>query len=128
MMRCAIWYQLYSLKNVKNAHGGVLLLVKLQAKSRLNVTTLLHGCFLRFLNCTNGTKLRKTSHILFATWELFRFKFWSIFKMSSWENIWCTITLCNPIVLSNPTPIALCKLLLLLFIIHQPISPCNLFC
>ena len=62
-MRCAIWYQLYSLKNVKNAHGRVLLLVKLQAKSRLNVTTLLHGCFLRFLNCTNGTKLRKTSHI-----------------------------------------------------------------
>ena len=24
--------------------------------------TLLHGCFSRFLNCTNGTKLRKTSH------------------------------------------------------------------
>ena len=25
--------------------------------------TLLHGCFLRFLNCTNGTKSRNTSHI-----------------------------------------------------------------
>ena len=24
--------------------------------------TLLHGCFSRFLNCTNGTKSRKTSH------------------------------------------------------------------
>ena len=22
-MRCAIWYQLYNLKNVKNTHGGV---------------------------------------------------------------------------------------------------------
>ena len=30
-MRCAIWFHLYNLKNVKNTHGGVLLLVKLQA-------------------------------------------------------------------------------------------------
>ena len=30
-MRCAIWYHLYNLKNVKNTHGRVLLLVKLQA-------------------------------------------------------------------------------------------------
>ena len=29
-MFCAIWYHLYNLKNVKNTHGGVLLLVKLQ--------------------------------------------------------------------------------------------------
>ena len=28
---CTIWYQFYKLKNVKNTHGGVLLLVKLQA-------------------------------------------------------------------------------------------------
>ena len=27
----AIWYHLYNLKNVKNTHGGVLHLVKLQA-------------------------------------------------------------------------------------------------
>ena len=32
-MRCAIWYNLYNLKNVKNTHGGVLLLVKLQTES-----------------------------------------------------------------------------------------------
>ena len=32
-MRWAIWYRLYNLKNVKNTHGGVILLVKLQAKS-----------------------------------------------------------------------------------------------
>ena len=30
-MQCAIWHQLYNLKNVKNTHGGVLLLVKLEA-------------------------------------------------------------------------------------------------
>ena len=28
---CAIWYHPYNLKNVKNTHGGVLLLEKLQA-------------------------------------------------------------------------------------------------
>ena len=47
-MRCAIWYHLYNLKNVKNTHGGV---------------TLLHACFSRFLNCTSGTKSRNGSHI-----------------------------------------------------------------
>ena len=45
----------YSLKNVENTHGGVLILV-------LKVT-LLHGCFSHFLNCTNGTKLRNASHV-----------------------------------------------------------------
>ena len=33
VMRCAIWYHLHNLKNVKNTHGGVLPLVKLQAFS-----------------------------------------------------------------------------------------------
>ena len=37
-------------KNVKNTHGAVL--------------TLLHECFSRFLNCKNGTKSRKISHIV----------------------------------------------------------------
>ena len=32
-MRCTIWYHLYHLKNVKNTHGGVLLLVTLQTSS-----------------------------------------------------------------------------------------------
>ena len=47
-MLCAIWYHLYNLKNVKNTHGGVLLLVKL---------------FSRFLNYASGTKSRKVSHV-----------------------------------------------------------------
>ena len=55
-MRCAIWYHLDNLKNVENTHGGVLLLVKLQAKK-------LHGCFSHFLNCPNDIKSRKASHI-----------------------------------------------------------------
>ena len=34
VIRCVIWNHLHNLKNVKNIHGGVLLLVKLQAKSQ----------------------------------------------------------------------------------------------
>ena len=37
-MRCTIWYHLYNLKNVKNTHGGVLILVKLQALSVQRIT------------------------------------------------------------------------------------------
>ena len=33
-MFSAIWYHLYNLKNVKNIHGEVLLLVKMQAKKK----------------------------------------------------------------------------------------------
>ena len=33
VMRCAIWYNLYNLKNAKDTHGGVLILLKLQAKA-----------------------------------------------------------------------------------------------
>ena len=27
VVRCAIWYHLYNLRNLKNTHGGVLILV-----------------------------------------------------------------------------------------------------
>ena len=36
----------------------------------LNVT-LFHGCFSRFLNCTNGTNLRNVSHLL--KWQCHRY-------------------------------------------------------
>ena len=46
----------------------MLLLLKLQAEGKTPCKlklrlTLLHGCFLRFLKCTNGTKSREVSHI-----------------------------------------------------------------
>ena len=63
VMRCAIWYHLYNFKNVKNAHGGMLLLVKLQASATLLKLTLLHVHFSCFLNETNGTKSCNESHI-----------------------------------------------------------------
>ena len=56
VVRCAIWYHLYNLKNVKSTHGGVLLLI-------LKVT-LLHGCFSCSLNRTNATKSCKASHMV----------------------------------------------------------------
>ena len=57
-----IWYHFYDLKNLKNTHRGVLLLVKLQAKSLLKLT-FLYACFSHFLNCRNGTKSGNASHI-----------------------------------------------------------------
>ena len=53
---CLIWYHLYNFKNVKNTHGHgeLLILVKV---------ILLHGCYSRFWNFTNGAKLCNTSHL-----------------------------------------------------------------
>ena len=54
----AIWYHLYNLK-VSDNHGGVILLAKLQACASnftKNITT--PWVFSRFLNRTNGSKLR----------------------------------------------------------------------
>ena len=41
VMRCAIWYDLYNLKNMNNTHG----------------------CFSRFLNCTNSAKSHNAPHV-----------------------------------------------------------------
>ena len=65
VMFSTIWYHLYNLKNMKNTNGGVLLLAKLQAKpANLVKMRFLHGCFSRFLNCTNETKSCNASCIL----------------------------------------------------------------
>ena len=37
-MRCAIWYQLYNLKNGKNTHRGVLLLLRVLVKARFLIS------------------------------------------------------------------------------------------
>ena len=64
VMHYVIWYHLHNLKNVKNTHGGVLLLVKLQASAcNFTKSNVLYRCFLRFLNCTNGTKSVNATHI-----------------------------------------------------------------
>ena len=64
-VRCSIWYHFYNLKNVKNTRRRVLILVKVAGlkPATLLKLTLLHGCFSRFLNCTNDSKLRNVSQI-----------------------------------------------------------------
>ena len=57
-MLCAILYHLYNSKNVKNTHGGVLLIH--------------HGCFSRFLNCTNGTKSCKDQKKFWKSFDTLR--------------------------------------------------------
>ena len=70
VMLCATCYHLGSLKNVKNIYGGVLHLVKLQAKAyKLKPTTLLkvallRAFFSRLSNYVNGSELRKASNII----------------------------------------------------------------
>ena len=102
VVRCAIWYHLHNLKNVKNTHERVLILVKLQASSLKPPTslklTLLHGCFSRFLICANGTKLRNASHISPIRDKLYYYqkRFWHLYgpneRLSSiiqryWSNV-----------------------------------------
>ena len=50
----AIWYHLRNLKIMKNTHGGVLLL----KACNFAISNTPPWLFLRFLICTNGTKLR----------------------------------------------------------------------
>ena len=45
VMLCAIWYNLYDLKNVKSTHAEVILLIKFQASTYNFKVSLLHGCF-----------------------------------------------------------------------------------
>ena len=66
-MRYAVWYHLYNIKSVKNAHGGVLLLVKLQASA---------------CNFTNSSTYPRA--------------FFTFFKMCKWYQIVQSITMKQP--------------------------------
>ena len=82
-MLCTIWYHLRNLKNVKNTHGGmIILLLKLQTEAchfTKSITTPL-VLFMFFLNCTRGTKSRKASHIV-----ILEFK-WTITSINSMKS------------------------------------------
>ena len=60
VMRWTIWHHLRNLKNVKNTHGGVLLLVKLQ----LTKSNTPPWMFFTFFICANDTKSGKASHLI----------------------------------------------------------------
>ena len=58
-----IWDHLYNLKNVKNNHGGMLPLVKLQVEGcNFTKSNTSMGVFSCFFNSTSGTKSHKASH------------------------------------------------------------------
>ena len=78
-MLCAIWYHLYILKNVRNIHGGVLLLAKcrLQPAPFLKVT-LFHGCFSRFF------KLYKQYQIVQSVLSVISFEI----MCTNWERLY----------------------------------------
>ena len=56
-MLSAIWYHLYNLKHEKNLWRSVTF-------SKVASFMLLHGGFLRFLNCADDNKPCKASHII----------------------------------------------------------------
>ena len=60
-MFCAICYHLYNLKKGKKHPWRIVTFI---TKVRL-----LHGCFSRFLNFTNGAKSRNESYILSLDFE-----------------------------------------------------------
>ena len=72
-------YHLCNFKNVKNTHGRV-------KPATLLKETLLYGCFLRFLNCTNGTKSRNASHHIFKDKESTRTR--PLAFMVNCEQMW----------------------------------------
>ena len=78
VMLCVIWYYLCNLKNVKNTHGGVLLLVKLQAKVyNFNKINTPPWVFSRFFNCIDDTKLHKASQVIFVPSKIKIVKFYT---------------------------------------------------
>ena len=69
-MLFAIWYHLYNLKILKNPHGGMSLLVKLQAYSTKSNTPLLvfFTLFIHHHLFLERTFILKVYQMLFAIW------------------------------------------------------------
>ena len=67
MIFCAIWYHLYNFKNVKNTHGGVLLLIKLQASAcNFTKSNTLPGAFFMFFKLYKWYQIaQRTTYITF---------------------------------------------------------------
>ena len=72
VMLCAIWYHLHNLKNVKNTHAGVLLLVKLQASAcSFTKSNTPLWVFFTFLKLSKSYEIAQTVYI-FTSWEAWR--------------------------------------------------------
>ena len=81
-MLYTIWCHFSILKNVKNTHGGMSILVKLQAYFIGSNT--LPWVFSHFLNCINGTKLCNAS-----LWKLTASDKVILSAVLKWKNLLC---------------------------------------
>ena len=63
-MRCAILYHLYNLQNVKNTHGRVLLLIKLQLKKACYFTKTKTSSRV-FLHSPNGMVANRAKYLIY---------------------------------------------------------------
>ena len=60
---------------------------RLKPTTLLQIAALLHRCFSRFFNCTNGTKSRKTPHITFFLFScLNQPTAFTLSQITSWSN------------------------------------------
>ena len=87
MMLCAIWYHYYNLKNVRNIHGGLLFLVKLQPlASNFTKSDNPPWVFSRFLN---GKMIPDR-----ATHQIYGFQIWGwrwgFIDMEHWRKMGST--------------------------------------
>ena len=94
VMRCAIWYHLYNLINVKNTHGGMLILVRLQASAcnftKINTPPWVFFAFFKIVkmvpNRATHHKLRiyEQNHSKISHWQLQKIlsKFYQIISLT----------------------------------------------
>ena len=72
-MLCAIWYHLCNLKTVKNTHGGMLILVKLQAEAcnftKINTPP---WVFFTFFNLFKWYQIAQRTTYMFIKWRYFK--------------------------------------------------------
>ena len=103
VVRCAIWYHLYNVKNLnnfvqfKNTHGGVLVLVKVQAEScSFTKSKTPPLVFLTFLKLYKWYQSRNASHInicsnCFSCQLSIIFAFWPILSFLSIAQCGCIV-------------------------------------
>ena len=119
----AIWYHLHNLKNEKNTHGGVLLLVSCRlTPATLLKITLFHGFFPRSLNCTNIPNRAKHHYgkIVLVT-EIF-VNLCSIIAVCSWSMAQKWLKFCSRVTTKNYHIKAVIFLILLLYPGHHKIA------
>ena len=82
-----IWYHLCNLKNVKNTHEGVLLLVKLQTETCYFTKSNIPSSV--FFTFCNGSKSRKASQLVIRARSLVVSDLWPETKGSRYESRCC---------------------------------------